>query len=84
MTTPDTLAVVQACVKDALKLTAAEAAAVTPATTPQQFPAWTSMAHLELMLAVEQRFGIMFEPEEIASLASVSAILAAVERHRAR
>ena len=84
MTAPDTLAAVRSCLQDALKLTAAEAGTVTPATTPQQFPAWTSMAHLELMLALEKHFVIMFEAEEIASLASVGASLAAVDKHRAR
>jgi acyl carrier protein len=84
MTPNDAMAAVRSCLQDALKLTTAEAGTVTPATTPQQFPAWTSMAHLELMLALEKHFDIMFEAEEIGSLASVSAILAAVEKHRAR
>jgi acyl carrier protein len=82
MTEQETLAGIRACLKDALKLNDAEAATVNRDTTPRQFPAWTSMAHLDLMLALEKRFDIMFDAEEIASLASVASILGALERHR--
>ena len=40
------------------------------------------MAHLDSMLALEKRFDIMFDADEIASLASVASILEALERHR--
>ena len=79
----DTLSAVRSCLKDALKLTDAEVALVNRDTTPVQFPGWTSMAHLDLMLALEKHFDIMFEADEIASLASVASILDALKRHRA-
>lgn len=83
MTEHDTLSAVRSCLKDALKLTDADVAAVNRDTTPLQFPAWTSMAHLDLMLALEKRFDIMFDADEIASLASIASILDALQRHRA-
>lgn len=67
----------------ALKLSDADLLAVTLETTPAQLPQWTSMAHLELVLALERAFGITFEAEEIANLASVAAIAAALRRNRA-
>ena len=82
MMSTGTLAAVQGCVRAALKLTEGQAGAITHETTPQQFPQWTSMAHLELMLALERQFEIQFEAEEIAGLASIGAIVSAVDRHR--
>ena len=79
----DVLAGIRSCMQVALKLSDADAAAIGLETTPVQLPAWTSMAHLELILALESRFGMMFDAEEIAELASVSAIVAALTRERA-
>ena len=78
----DTLSAVRSCLKDALKLTDAEVASVDRDSTPLQCPAWTSMAHLDLMLALERRFDIMFDADEIASLASIASILEALDRRR--
>jgi acyl carrier protein len=82
MNEQDTLSAVRSCIKDALKLTDADASSVDRNTTPVQFSAWTSMAHLDLMLGLEKRFDIMFDADEIASLASVASILDAIKRHR--
>lgn len=79
----DILAGIRACMRTALKLSDDEAAAIGRETTPVQLPSWTSMAHLELVLALEQRFGVMFEAEEIANLASVAAIATALARETA-
>lgn len=68
----------------ALKLSDAEAGAIGPETTAVQFPAWTSMAHMDLVFALEARFGLMFEADEIANLASVAAIVAALTKERPR
>lgn len=78
----DVLAGIRSCMQAALKLNDADTAAITLDTTPVQLPGWTSMAHLELMLALENRFGVTFEAEEIAELASVAAILGALSRER--
>jgi len=74
---------IRACMQAALKLSDADAAAISITTTPDQLPGWTSMAHLELVLALERQFDLMFEAEEIAELASVKAIVGALEKERA-
>ena len=74
------LASVRACMQAALKLSDADTAGIALDTTPVQLPGWTSMAHLELVLAVESRFGLMFDADEIADLASVSDMVGALER----
>lgn len=43
-------------------------------------PTWDSVVHLTLVLALEQTFGVMFEPEEAAALKSVADIRAALAR----
>ena len=78
----DMMTGVRACMQAALKLSDADAAAINITTTPEQLPGWTSMAHLELVLALEKQFDLMFEAEEIAELASVKAIVSALEKER--
>jgi acyl carrier protein len=41
---------------------------------------WDSVRHLNLIMAVEERFGITFEADEIPELISVRAIAEAIER----
>ena len=78
----DRLAGIRACMQAALKLSDADAAAISITTTPDQLPGWTSMAHLELVLALERQFDLMFEADEIAELASVKAIVGALGKER--
>jgi acyl carrier protein len=59
-----------------------EAAAIGPETTPLLVPRWNSLAHVQLMLELERAFGVTFDADEIADLASVGAIVAALERSR--
>ncbi len=44
--------------------------------------AWDSVRHLSLVMALEERFDIMFDAEEIPALTSVGAIEQALARHR--
>ena len=83
MSHTDTLAGIRACMQSALKLSDGDAAAIGPDTTAAQLPGWTSMAHLELVLALERQFDLMFEADEIAELASVKAIVDALGKVRA-
>ena len=39
---------------------------------------WDSLKHMHLMLALEDEFGVEFEDDEIASLASAGALLDAL------
>ena len=49
---------------------------VTPESTPDTIEGWDSIAHLNLVLALEQEFGIQLLPEEIEQLLSVELIVA--------
>lgn len=75
---------VKACLQQGLKLSEAESASITDQTTAAQFSQWTSMAHLEVVFALEREFDVMFEADDIAALASVPAIEAALQRMRAK
>jgi acyl carrier protein len=52
---------------------------LTPNSSPDTIESWDSLAHLNLVLALEQEFGIQFTPEEIEELLSVELICALVE-----
>jgi acyl carrier protein len=41
---------------------------------------WDSLGHLNLVLALEQRYGVSFAPDEIPELVSVRAIAEALQR----
>ena len=47
-------------------------------TSPENTPAWDSIGHLNLILALEQQFDASFDPEQIPHLVSVQAIADAV------
>jgi acyl carrier protein len=47
---------------------------VRPETSADSIEAWDSLQHLNLVLALEQEFGIQFTPEEIEQLLSVELI----------
>lgn len=51
---------------------------VSAAATADSTPAWDSINHLNLILALEQRFGISFDPEQIPAVTSVQALADAV------
>jgi len=71
---------VRACLAAALKLDPSAALQITAETTAADVPAWTSVTHLSLVLELERALGVTFANDEIASLASVPAILAALAR----
>ena len=52
--------------------------AVGPQTSPDNVEAWDSLQHLNLVLTLEQEFGLQFTPEEIEQLLSVELIAALV------
>ena len=51
---------------------------VTAQSSPDTIATWDSMHHLNLVLALEQEFGVQFSPEEIEQLLSVELIVALV------
>ena len=68
---------VQAAVATTLKV---PAVAITETTRDKDIPAWDSLGHLNLMMALEQTFDITLEVEDFAGLTSVPAILAYLEK----
>ena len=42
--------------------------ALSAATTAEDVEEWDSLGHIRLMLAVEQKFGIRFQPSEVIGL----------------
>jgi acyl carrier protein len=59
-----------------------DASGVTPATSAEMLPAWDSMGHLNLILATEQRFSVMFDPEDVPKLTSVQSLADAVSAQK--
>lgn len=50
-----------------------------PASTPDTVGSWDSLHHLELVLALEQEFGVQISPEEIEQLLSIELTAALME-----
>jgi acyl carrier protein len=55
---------------------------VTDQTSPGTAANWDSVQHLNLVLAVEQAFGVTFEPEELDQMKNIGEVAALVERKR--
>ncbi len=48
------------------------------ASSPESIEAWDSLRHMNLVLALEEEFGIQFTDDRIVQMLNVEAILAAV------
>lgn len=55
---------------------------VTLDASPQSVANWDSVQHLNLVLAVEQAFDLMFEPEELDRMKSLRDVVALVQEKR--
>ena len=53
---------------------------ISKSTRDKDVPAWDSLGHLNLMMALEQTFDIMLDVEDFAKLTSVPEILAYLEK----
>lgn len=51
-----------------------DAGGITAESAPENIEIWDSVQHLNLVLALEERFGITFEPEEIEVMKSAGSI----------
>ena len=43
-------------------------------------PAWDSVAHLNIVMSIEQEFSVQFSPDELMELRSASALVDALKR----
>jgi acyl carrier protein len=50
-------------------------------TAPATVEGWDSVRHVELVVALEERFGCMFDPEEVPDLTSLERIEEILSRH---
>lgn len=57
-----------------------EVDSITEDDSSRTIPTWDSVRHLRLVLALEEQFGIELDADEIPSLNSVRAIMAALKR----
>lgn len=80
--TPAILAKLRELLQAQLKLSDADTAKIDLSSTPVTVAGWTSMVHLELMLAIERAYDLTFDADDIAGLASVQSIVDAVSRTR--
>ena len=51
-------------------------------TAPAAVAGWDSARHVELVIALEERFDCMFEPDEVPELTSLRRIEEILRRHR--
>ena len=54
---------------------------ISETTVNEDIAAWDSLGQVNLMMALEQTFGVFLEPEELSSLASVPAIMQYLREH---
>lgn len=55
---------------------------VTAESSPQTIESWDSVQHLNLVLALEERFGVQFEPEDIEEMKNIGAVATLVEKRQ--
>jgi acyl carrier protein len=53
---------------------------VTAESSPETIENWDSMQHLNLVLAIEEKFGLQLDPEHIEQMTNIGAVTALVER----
>lgn len=53
---------------------------ITADSSPETIENWDSMQHLNLVLAIEEKFGVQLAPEEIEEMRSIGVAAAVVEK----
>jgi acyl carrier protein len=53
---------------------------ITPQLTYNSIPEWDSVAHMHIIMSLEEAFELTFEDTEIAELTSVEKIIRAIDR----
>jgi len=53
---------------------------ITEQSSPETIATWDSLKHMNLVLALEQEFGVRFTDEEIMSMVSVELLLNTLKR----
>jgi acyl carrier protein len=53
---------------------------ITAESSPETIENWDSMQHLNLVLAIEEKFGVQLEPEDIEQMKNIGAVAKLVEK----
>jgi acyl carrier protein len=56
----------------------ANVATIDPTTSAKDIKGWDSFSHLNLVMAIEMKFGVMFTPEELEGMKNVGDIVALI------
>jgi acyl carrier protein len=80
MTTDDIKTRVRLALAKALK---ADPSTIADNAAQMDLAAWDSVRHMNVILALENDFGIEFEDAELPTLTSVPLMVAAIEKHTA-
>jgi len=56
---------------------------LTPETKLNAFDRWNSLAHIEIIVAIEEEFQIQLNQDEIVEMTSIAAIAEVLARHTA-
>lgn len=75
-----TFAQIQELIAATLKVPPAK---ITPTLRSEELPAWDSLGQVNLMMALEETYGVYIEVEEFAQLVSVPAIVDFLKAHDA-
>ena len=55
---------------------------ISPSTSAKDIPQWDSLANIQIMVTVEQEFGVKFSTEQIANIKDIGEIVAAIRATR--
>jgi len=53
---------------------------ITAESSPETIENWDSMQHLNLVLAIEEKFGVQLDPEDIEQMKNIGAVVTLVEK----
>ncbi len=53
---------------------------ITAESSPETIENWDSMQHLNLVLAIEEKFGVQLDPEDIEKMKNIGAVAGLVEK----
>ena len=56
------------------------AARITAESSPETIESWDSVQHLNLVLALEEKFGVQFEPDDIEQMKNIGAVATLIEK----
>ncbi|MFZ3381262.1 MAG: acyl carrier protein [Candidatus Acidiferrales bacterium] len=74
---------IQKVVTELLSIILGRQVAMTESVTRESDPKWDSLKHVELVLMLEEQFGVQFSEQEMAALCTADDIVRAVEEKHA-